>query len=294
LVGTATGAFGSSLLVQYLPEPTHLVYLVLFSIFILQGLGVSLMAETVSPKIGALASLTPQLGLPATARRPLLLAVPALVAVWALAGFYGSLGPTLARLVVGSSSVVFGGLALFTLAGSAALTVLFIRTMAPHAVMLLGSAALLTGVGIILLAVADTLPTVFFIGTAVAGVGFGGGFQGALRTVLPLAAAHERAGVLSTIYIVCYLAMGLPAVVAGVLVVHVGVPATAREYGVVVMALAAIAGLGQVWLRREATLAPRTGGLMSAEAAPRPVATNAHRSDRCGNGNGLGAFAEAS
>jgi hypothetical protein len=222
------------------------------------------------------------------------LAIPALVAVWALAGFYGSLGPTLARLVVGSSSVVFGDLALFTPAESAALTVLFIRTMAPRTVMLLGSAVLLTVVGITLLAVAYTLPAVFFIGTAVAGVGFGGGFQGALRTVLPLAAAHGPQGVLSTVYIVCYLAMGLPAVVGGVLVVQVGVPATAREYGLVVMAPAAIAGLGQVWPRRKATLAPRTGGLMSAEATPQPVATNAHRSDQCGNGNGVGAFAEAS
>lgn len=248
LAGTAIGAFGSSLLVQYLPEPTHLVYLVLFTIFILQGIGVALMAESAAPKSGALASLTPRLGLPATARRPLLLAVPALVAVWALAGFYGSLGPTLTRLVVGSSSVVFGGLALFTLAGSAAVTILFIRTMLPRTVMFLGAAALPAGVGITLLAVAYTAPVAFFLGTAVAGVGFGGGFQGALRTVLPLAAAHERAGILSTIYVVCYLAMGLPAVIAGVLVVHVGVLTAAREYGVVVMALAAMAGLGQAWL----------------------------------------------
>ncbi len=257
LAGTATGAFGSSLLVQYLPEPTHLVYLVLFTIFILQGVGVLLMAETVSPKAGALASLTPQLSLPAEARRSLLLAVPALVAVWALAGFYGSLGPTLARLVVGSSSVVFGGLALFTLAGSAAVTVLFIRTLAPHTVMFLGSAALLIGVGITLLAIAYTLPTVFFIGTAVAGVGFGGGFQGLRGLCFPWPRTHERAGVLSTIYIVCYLAMGLPAIIAGVLVVHVGVLPAAREYGMVVMALAAMAGLGRLWVRRERKVAPR-------------------------------------
>ena len=98
LIGTATGALLSGLLVQFLPAPTHLVYLVLFGVFVLQGVGVLLMPETSSPRPGALASLRPQFG--AAAPRPAgrcWSPHPALVAVWALAGFYGSLGPTLVR-----------------------------------------------------------------------------------------------------------------------------------------------------------------------------------------------------
>jgi hypothetical protein len=64
--------------------------------------------------------------------------------------------------------------------------------------------------------------------------------------VLPLAESHERAAVLSTIYVLSYLALGLPAVVAGFLVVHGGVLSTAREYGLAVMVLAALALLGLV------------------------------------------------
>jgi len=55
---------------------------------------------------------------------------------------------------------------------------------------------------------------------ALAGAGFGAGFQGAIRTVVPLAATYERAGVLSILYVVSYLAMGLPAVVTGFFVVR--------------------------------------------------------------------------
>jgi MFS family permease len=95
VVGTATGALGSSLLVQYLPAPTRLVYLVIFTAHLMQALGIVLMAETATPKAGALASLRPEVGLPAGARRPFLLAAPVLIAAWALAGFYLSLGPTL-------------------------------------------------------------------------------------------------------------------------------------------------------------------------------------------------------
>ncbi|MEO7007773.1 MAG: hypothetical protein ABI156_01370, partial [Caldimonas sp.] len=79
----------------------------------------------------------------------------------------------------------------------------------------------------------------------VAGAGFGAGFQGAVRTVVPYAAPRERAGVLSVIFVVSYLALGGPAVAAGVLISQGGhIVATANEFGAVVMLLAARALLG--------------------------------------------------
>jgi hypothetical protein len=86
-----------------------------------------------------------------------------------------------------------------------------------------------------------------FMGSAVAGAGFGGSFQGGVRSVVAQAGAQDRAGVLSIVYLVAYLAMGVPAVLAGLRVVHGGgLLAAARELGVVVMALAAIALAGTV------------------------------------------------
>jgi MFS family permease len=85
----------------------------------------------------------------------------------------------------------------------------------------------------------------FFIGTAIAGVGFGGGFQGGIRLVLPLVGDRERAGVLSSLYIVSYLGLGVPAVIAGILVTEVnGLLATAQEYGLAVIVLAGLALAG--------------------------------------------------
>src|SRR6185437_4712809 len=60
LSGTAAGALLSGVLVQYLPAPEHLVYLVLFAIFAAQAIGVALMRETSARESGALASLRPQ------------------------------------------------------------------------------------------------------------------------------------------------------------------------------------------------------------------------------------------
>jgi MFS family permease len=247
LLGTGSGALASGLLVQYLPAPTHLGYLVLFGVFLLQALGVLLIAETSARRPGAVASLRPKLALPAATRRQFLVAAPVLVATWSLAGLYGSLGPALVRLMVGANSFVLAGLALFVVAGSGAVSVLVLRAAAPRTVLILGTVALLAGAGITLLAISYGTAAVFFIGSAVAGVGFGAGFQGALRTVLPLVGPRERAGVLSLLYIVSYLAMGLPAVVAGFLVVYGGgVLRTAQEYGLAVMVLAVLALIGEV------------------------------------------------
>ena len=78
MLGTATGGIVSGLMVQYLPAPTQLVYLVLGAIFVAQAIGVALMPETVTRRPGALASLRPHFRLPAQARAPMLLAAPAL------------------------------------------------------------------------------------------------------------------------------------------------------------------------------------------------------------------------
>ena len=246
-IGTALGGVLSGVLVQFLPAPTHLVYAVLAIVFVLQAVGVIFMEETITPRAGAVASLKPQFKLPKATREPLLLALPVLVATWALAGFYGSLGPMLVRGLLGTNSALLGGLALFALAGSGSIAVLVLQHREPRSMMSVGALSLALGVGLAIAAFEYHSVALFFVGTAIAGTGFGAGFQGSVRTILPFAAAHERAGVLSLIFIVSYLAMGVPAVAAGVLVAqHGNILGTAQEFGAVVMSLALLALLGSV------------------------------------------------
>jgi predicted MFS family arabinose efflux permease len=241
-VGTATGALLSAIVVQYLPAPTRLIYLVLLSVLVLQAVGVALMRETVERTDGALGALVPDVRLPRSVRSAVLMVAPVLFAVWALAGFYASLGPALVRNLADSHSIVLGGLSLFVLAGSAALSVLVLRGAAARTLMLTGVLALVLGVTTTLVAVAAGSTVGFFVGTVIAGIGFGSGFQGGIRMVLPLVAPHERAGVLSLLYVVSYLGLGVPAIAAGYLVVHAGgLVVTAREYGIAVIAMAAVA-----------------------------------------------------
>jgi MFS family permease len=117
-----------------------------------------------------------------------------------------------------------------------------LRKAPARTVMLIGIAALVAGVAVTLVALGRGSAALFFTGTAISGIGFGSGFQGGIRTVVPAAAPHERAGVLSLMFTVSYLGLGLPAVAAGFLAVHgAGVTGAARDYGAALIVLAAFA-----------------------------------------------------
>jgi MFS family permease len=244
-MGTATGAIVSALAIRFLPDPTHLIYLALIGVLALQAAAITVMRETVTRAPGALASLRPEITVPRGLRGPVLTAVPVLFAVWALASLYGALGPALVHALTGSANVVLGALSLFVLAGTAVVAIIALRRAAARTVMLVGIVALIAGVAVTILAVSLGSAAVFFAGTAIAGVGFGSGFQGGIRTVVPLAAAHQRAGLVSLLYVVSYLGLGVPAVLAGFGVVHGGgLIDTARYYGAAVIGLAALALFG--------------------------------------------------
>ncbi|WP_345964079.1 MFS transporter [Streptomyces sp. BRB040] len=256
-IGTGSGALLSGVLVQYAPAPTHLVYLLLAGVFAVQGAAVLRMPETVRRTPGARAALVPRMAVPSGLWGTVLAAAPILFATWALAGFYGSLGPALARRLSGSDSSVVAGLGLFLLTVAATVSAAVLGRVPPRRAMVLGIAVLMAATLAALAAVGAESAPGFFGSTVVAGIGFGAGFQGGLRTVVSRAEPRERAGLMSVLYVVSYLGMGVPSVVAGVLVVHGGglVP-TARLYMWAVLALSAAALVGLLLTSRS----PRPAG----------------------------------
>ncbi|VVO17777.1 MFS transporter [Pseudomonas fluorescens] len=245
LLGMACGALGTSLLVEYAPQPLQLAYWMLFGLFALQALYVWRLPESVSRQPGAWASLRPTLHVPAQARRALWLSLPVDVAVWAMGGFYLSLAPSLVRAATGSTSNLIGGGLVAVLTLSGALAIFTLRNRPADKVLRLGASLLAIGVALILSAVHSASLPLFFLATLVAGSGFGAGFLGALRSVVPLALPHERAGLMSAFYVLSYLAFCLPSLLAGSLTRSFGLIATTDGYGalLILLALGALLGL---------------------------------------------------
>ena len=237
-VGLAAGSLGGGALVTYAPAPQQLVYAVLLVLSAAEALLLWSMPETVTPKSGALASLQPRVSVPASARRALLQVTPVTIASWALGGFYFSLMPSLVRVATGVTSPIIGGLVVSALTFSGALAVLSLRNASARRILSGGIPALVTGVAITLTGVQMQHVGVMLVGTIVAGTGFGAAFSGAMRTVMPQAEAHERAGLLSAFYVEGYLSFSLPAILTGLVAPVAGLPLAAHIYGTVVIVLA--------------------------------------------------------
>ena len=223
-VGLTAGSLGAAALVTYAPDPRHFVYLVLLALSAVEMLILWYMPETVSAKPGAFASLRPHVHVPAQARRALFQVTPVTIASWALGGFYFSLMPSLVRVATGVTLPIVGGLVVAALTFSGAVAVLSLRNVAAARVLGGGIPALAFGVAVTLAGVGTQFVGLMLAGTVISGIGFGAAFAGAMRTVMPLAQAHERAGLLSAFYVEGYLSFSLPAILTGLLAPMTGLP----------------------------------------------------------------------
>jgi predicted MFS family arabinose efflux permease len=252
-LGLSLGAVGAGLLVQFVPSPTDWVFAVLTVVFVVAAAGTLVLLPETSPRLpGALASLRPQVHIPPAHRRPFVVALPVLVANWAVGGLYASLGPSLLVDVFGVGNHLVGGLLIFALNGTGVLGSLALRGAPPARALLVGALVFAVGVAGTVASLFTGSVALLFAAAVVTGFGFGAGFLGAVATITAGVASGYRAGLLAGIFVVGYLAFSLPSIAAGIAVGSIGLERTAEIYGlaVIVLTLSAVALLV---LRRPAT-----------------------------------------
>jgi MFS family permease len=244
--GIALGALGSGALVEFGPAPTQLVFGVLVAGMAVAAMAVARMPETSARRPGAIASLVPQLGIPARLRPDVYALVPIVVASWALGGLYLSLGPSAAASLFGLSNHVIGGLVVTLLFGAGALTAFVLRTWPTHRVLRISAISLSAGTALTLAGVEVHTIVLAVAGTAVSGVGFGASALATFGTLARLAGPGERSQLLAAALVIAYLAFSLPAVAAGFATNSVGLHTTTVFYslGVVALGLIALAAQG--------------------------------------------------
>ncbi|MFJ7150886.1 MFS transporter [Streptomyces sp. NPDC100445] len=241
VAGMAAGVLVSTLLIRFAPAPTVTVYALMAALFTAQAIAVTLTTETVNRRAGALRSLRPRLGVPPAVRCTLLTTGTAIVAVWALGGFYSSLGPALVRLVAPNAPQAALGMVFFTLSAAAALPMWVLRRTDPLTTAIGGCLSVLPAAVLTLSGLHGAgLPAVYG-GAALAGVAFGAVSQGVLRMLL--ASLHEqcRAATLAAYYVLSYLSMSLPAITAGAATQYYGLRTTSHAYTIIAALLAAAA-----------------------------------------------------
>lgn len=243
MVGLAAGALFSGIVLQATDRALPDVFDTLLVIAVVLAVAVWLTPETAPRHAGLVASLRPRVAVPPAVRGLLARSAPAIFAGWATGGLFLSLGAGIVSTELGTANHVLQGLAVAVLAGAGAGAAYLFRRRTARATTLYGTAALAVGTLLSLAALATGSLVAYFIAVLVAGSGFGTAFFGILRTIVPILPPAERAEVFAVIFIVSYLAFGVPAVVAGLLTPSIGLAATTYAYGAVVAALSAAAGL---------------------------------------------------
>jgi len=165
--------------------------------------------------------------------------------VWACAGLWLALGPSLVMKAVGSSDRLVGGLAVVAVLGTAGAVQVLGRLMDARRSMIVG--LLLLPLGLLLIVATILLQSLasLVLGCVITGGAQGFGWMGSSESVGRLAPPDQRASVLSAFYIVAYAGVALPVLAVGVVTDWVGLPTavSALAVAVTVAALGLIAHL---------------------------------------------------
>jgi predicted MFS family arabinose efflux permease len=244
--GIALGAFFTGLAVQFTSQPTTLVFVTLALLFVAGILVVLASAETVAARPGALRSLTPRLFIPRAARSEFVGALPLFLATWMLAGLFIGLSPSILHGVFHLDSGILNGAIVAVPPAVGAVAGLALTRAPARTTTVWAMAAIMAGIALTAIGIGAGLLPVLFAGAVVAGAGFGAGFSAMLRIIAPLAPNDQRAELFAGVFLVSYLAYGVPALAAGELIGVVGLLPTALGYAAAIAVAAAVAMVVQI------------------------------------------------
>lgn len=247
--GLGVGALLAGLAIEYAPQPNAFVFTTLSVLTVFGVVATALAQESGIRRHGALRSLVPRIRVPGPVRGEFAGAAPAVAAGWMLAALSLGLGPSIVRHAFHIDSGLLIGFTVFVGPAASAVAGLAFMRAGSRDGMILGVMASIVGIAGILSGVLAGSLGLMVAGQVVGGIGFGAAFAAALRLVMPLAAPHERSGLVAALYILAYAAFSIPVILAGLLVPTFGLVPTVAVYGTATFLLGVISLIRQLGIR---------------------------------------------
>ncbi|MCH1883282.1 MFS transporter [Agrococcus sp. ARC_14] len=249
-LGGPVGALAASVLVDFGPAPQVLPYAIIAALLASAAVLVGLAHETGERRPGALSSLVPKLVVPQDAGLIVLAAGAAIGSTWSMGSFFQAFGPSVAVEQFGTNSAVVVGLVF-------AAGILPAALGGPIAGRGRVAPTLVIGLAIFTAAIAGIVASVglgsvpgYFVAALISGVAAGAIATAANRLVLPTAAPHQRAGLLSTMYLISYASAAIPGLAASAVADIFTVTQVAVGHGIVVVGAAALSLIALAFLMR--------------------------------------------
>lgn len=247
--GIGAGALVSAVVVQFLPDPRLLPFLVVAALIVLLLIALRSLPETVTERRRP--ALRPQRPrVPAPTRGAFVLAALGVLASWSIGGLYLALGPQLAGALMHTHGELAGGVSVCALAAPAGLAQIAGRNLSNRTLTAVGALLLALGMGLTAVSLSVSSAVAFLASAAIAGVGFGLAFMGALRHLAAAIPDGRRGEVMSAFYVVGYLAISVPAVAAGFAAPRLGLTDTFQVFAAVVVVLALAVAAGGLRIER--------------------------------------------
>jgi MFS family permease len=148
--------------------------------------------------------------------------LPILIAAWATGSLFLGLAPTVVHDLLHLRSGLLDGATASVHAFGVCIGSVAFGRMPVRAALLGGAAGLAAGVALIAIGIVGGGIGLVWIGGLVEALAFGAAYGAIFRGLAPLTPEHQRAGTFAAVYVAAYLALGVPAVVAGQLIAPLG------------------------------------------------------------------------
>lgn len=247
--GLGIGPTLSGVLAQYVPWPLHCVFVVHLAMIGVAALAIVHVNETVATPPGTLLTMQ-RLSIPPQARGVFTRAALAACAGFCVIGLFTSVVPTFLRESLHVHDKAMAGLLVSAAFAASAATQAFTRTLPASKAMILGCVALILGAA--LLAAALSTRSVVMLGAAalVTGLGHGASFGTGLGAVVEAAPQSRRGEIASAYFVVAYFAISVPILGVGFAAQRWSPSRIGIVFGAVVAAVATVALLGTICAAR--------------------------------------------
>nr|WP_309224861.1 MFS transporter [Mycolicibacterium sp. CBMA 234] len=248
--GLGAGPVLAGLMVQYLPHPMQLPFVVHIVLAVLAIAAVWLVPET-SSRSGRIGFQ--RLSVPAEVRQTFVLAATAAFAGFAVMGLFTAVAPSFVSSVIGIDNHAVSGAVASSIFVASAAAQLAGRRLDPQRAVAVGCAILVAGMVILAVALQFSSLAGLLAAAVVAGAGQGISFSRGLAAVVEGTPTERRAEVSSTYFVVAYVAISLPVVSLGFAAQHWGLQAAGVSFAVIIAALAAICLGAVLWEERRSS-----------------------------------------
>lgn len=242
--GLGSGPLLAGLLVQYVPHPLQLPFLIHIVLAVMAGVAVIVVPET-SERCGSIG--VQRLSVPAEVRAVFVIAALAAFAGFAVMGLYTAVAPSFLANVVGIDNHAIAGAIACSIFAASAVAQIGATLIPPQRAVAIGCAVLAAGMAVLTVALYFSSLTGLIVAAVVSGAGQGISFSRGLAAVAELTPPERRAEVSSTYFVVAYVAISLPVVSEGLAARVWGLRTAGVAFAIAIGVLAVICLVAILW-----------------------------------------------